>query len=185
DQLLGLGRKGSPALGQRQELAIARGLADQDAAEELLAVGAQDQLLVDAGDGVGERDDAAPGLGPVGGAAARRLHDPPLQLGAHVEYAEPVVAAGQGGDRDAGHLVPGPDQAVGPAAVARTLPDGEDVGVGGAAALVDDDAPALSDLEAGVTGQLVTSADPGGKDDHLGREDAAIGEADLRDPAAA
>ena len=59
-------REGGLALGEREQMPVARGFADQHPAEETLAVGAQDELLVDAGDRVGEGDDPGAGLGRHG-----------------------------------------------------------------------------------------------------------------------
>ncbi len=185
DELLGLWREGGLALGDREEVSVARCLADQHAAEETLAIRAQDELLVDAGDRVGEGDDPGAGLGPVRVAEARDLHPHELELGAHVEHAQAVILAGKRGHGGAGHLVAGTDQPVGASAVLRALADGEDVRVGGAAVLVDDDAAALAEGEAAVARQLVAGADAGGEDDHLGGEHAAVGEVDLGDPTAA
>ena len=84
----GCGGSGGLALGEREQLRVARGVADQHAAEEALAVRAEDELLVDAGDRVGEGDDPGAGLGGEGVAEARHVDAQELELGAHVEAAE-------------------------------------------------------------------------------------------------
>ena len=83
----------------------------------------------------------------------------------------PVKVAGpaeQRVDDDLGHRVAGGDQAVHPAGRRRALADRPDVLVGGAALLVDEDAAALGEVEAGRAGQRVARPDAGGEDDDLG-----------------
>ena len=48
--------------------------------------------------------------------------------------------------------------------------------VAGAAAVVDDDAAALADRQAGVAGELVARADAGREDDHVDVELGAVGQ---------
>ena len=83
-----------------------------------------------------------------------------------VDMSAPVKAPGaaeQRVDDDLGHRVAGRDQAVHPAGRSRALADRPDVRVGGAALLVDQDAAALGDVEAGGTGQRVAGRMPAEK----------------------
>src|SRR5690606_15872316 len=100
-----------------------------------------------------------------------------LELGGHVGAGEGAGPVEEGVDDDLGHRVAGGDQAVHLPAGGGALADGEDVRVGRTALLVDQDAAALGDVEAGGAGEDVTGADAGGEDDDVCRDRLlAVGE---------
>src|SRR5207237_8588957 len=113
----------------------------QDAAEQAVPVGADDELLVDAVGRVGERHHAAARPGGVRIAKAGDVHAHELELGAHVEGAELRVAAGDRRNGRARHLVAGSHQTVGAAAVLGALAHGDDVTNGCTAPVVDGYSP--------------------------------------------
>ena len=78
--------------GERPQRAVRVGVADQDAAEQR-AVAADDQLLVDAGAGVGVDDVEAAVGGAVRVAEGRHVHAEQLQLGGQVGAGEGVALA--------------------------------------------------------------------------------------------
>ncbi len=174
DQLVGA--DGRDAAGERAQQAVRVGVADQDPAEQH-PVGGDDQLLVDAGAGVGVDDVEAALGGAVGVAEGGHVHTEQLELGGEVGAGELLVAAQEVLGGGFGHLVAGGDQSV-DAAVGgqRAFADGVDARVGGAAAGVDADAAALADGQARVAGELVAGADPGGEDDEVGVDGGAVGE---------
>lgn len=181
DQLLG--GDGRDAAGERAQQAVRVRVADQDAAEED-PVGGDDQLLVDAGAGVGPDDVQAALGGPVGVAEGRHVHAEQLELGGEVGSGELLLAAQQVLGGRLGHLVAGGDQPIDPAVAGEgALADGVDVRVRGAAAGVDRDAAALADVQSRVAGQLVAGADTGGEDDEAGVDGGAVGEPHPADPA--
>ena len=99
-----------------------------------------------------------------------------LQLRAHVEAREDVVAAAEIGDRRPRHLVAGRDQAVAAALVRRAFADRVDRGVGGARALIDHDAAALADQQIRGARQLVARADARREDDRVDVQLGAVRE---------
>ena len=102
---------------QRPQDAVRRGVADQDPAEQRLAVVGDDQLLVDARRRRRRRPARArPSV--VANASPKRRHvdAEQLELGGHVGAGERRRAAEQRVGDDLGHRVAGRDQAVHPAA---------------------------------------------------------------------
>ena len=87
-----LGRDRRDGAGERPQHAVRVGVADQDAAEQL-AVAADDQLLVDAGAGVGVHDVQAALGGAVRVAEGGHVHAEQLQLGGQVGAGEGRLAS--------------------------------------------------------------------------------------------
>ena len=128
-----------------QEIAVVLGIAHQHRAEQCLAAGTDDVLLVDARHLVAEDVVERGGIGGMGIADARHIHAHQLELGGHVRAEEGrVVVARNRLRRDLRHLVAGCDQAVDLFLPQRTFPDGVDACVGGAAVVVDADAAAFA-----------------------------------------
>ena len=175
DQVLRVGGQLDAAGDHRPQDAVRRRVADEDPAEEALAVLGHDQLLVDPADGVGE-DQLQ---GPLGGgervAEGRHVDAEELELRGHVGAGERAGPVEQRVRDHLGHGVAGRDQAVHPAAGRRALADREDVRVGGAALLVDEYAAPLGRGQPGVAGQLVARADAGREHDQVGLDDAVRG----------
>ena len=141
--------------------------------------------LVDAGDGVGEGELVAPLGGAVGVAEAGHVDAEELQLGRHVGAVEGGAAADEAVGHHPGLGVAGADEAVDAATDGGALADGVDVGIGGDAPLVGEDAAALAELEVGGPGQLVPGPDPGRVHDHVGGQRCAVGEGESLDPGPA
>ena len=147
DQAIGMFRQRQFAAHGLQQHAVVGGVAHQDGAQELLAGLVDDDALVHllafVDVGVGACAPAA----TVGVADAGDIDAQELELGAHVGAAEGGgVVFGQHGGGNLGHLVAGCDEAEDATLKEGALADGEDVGVRGAAALVDDDAAAFAYL---------------------------------------
>ena len=117
--------------------------------------------------------------------SAERVDAHQLQLRAHVEAGEKVVAPADVGERGARHLVTGRDQAVAAPVVGRALADGVDGRVGGPAALVDRNAAADADRQFGRPRQLVAGADAGRKNHRVDVQLAAVGEPERANAAVA
>ena len=181
-----LGRQLGPVLREHHKAAVVGRVADEDAADEPLAVGAEQQLLVDAAERVlvGER------LGGVRAglvvAEARHVDAHQLELRRQVGAREDArLVAGEPGAQHLGHLVAGGDETVDHAPVMGDLADGVDVGVAGLEVVVHDDPAALGHREPAPAGQLVAGADAGGDDDHPDLEVAAAVEGHPLDLAVA
>jgi hypothetical protein len=158
---------------------VVRGVPYQHAAEQLLVVVAQHELLVDAAHHVLVDDRA---LARVQGVAeARHVNAEQLQLRRHVGTRELARAgAGQAVLHHLGHLVTRPDQAVDHAPVQRALADREHVRVAGRERVVHQDATARADGDAAVDGDVVARANAGGDDHQLGGQRLAIREVQPR-----
>jgi hypothetical protein len=113
----------------------------------------------------------------VGVADGGHVHAHQLELGAHVGAEEfLVMAVQQVVAGDIGHAVAGRDQPVNLVVPQRAFANGVNVFVAGAADVVDGDAAARADGEAGRLGQFVTRADTGGEQDHVRFQHLAVGE---------
>ena len=156
-----------------------RGVADEDGAEHL-ALGADHDALPRAGRRVGEDDVVALGVRVAG---AGDVDAEQLERRRHVGAGERGGPAGEAVGDDLGHAVAGGDEPVDPPAVAGDLADRVDVRRRRGAAVVDDDAAALADLQAGVAGELVAWPDAGREHDHVGVEVVALGERQAGDAA--
>src|SRR5690606_1919672 len=171
------GGDGRHRAGEGAQRAVRLRVADQDAAEQR-AVPPDDQLLVQAGPGVGVDDVEAVPAGAVCVAEGRDVHAEQLQLGGQVGAGERRRGGGdaRGGGRRP--LVAGGGQAVPPAVGGqRALADREHVRVGDRAALlVHRDAAALADVEAAVPGEPVAGADTGGEHHQVGGEFGPVGQ---------
>ncbi len=117
----------------------------------------------------------------MGVAERGHVHAHELELCAHVGAGEGGGGRGAGRGRselrggDLGHLIAGRDQAVDLALPERAFADGVDVGVGGAAGVVDDDAAARAHREPRRSGKFVARPDAGGEHDEVGLELGAVG----------
>ncbi len=174
DQRVGAARQRLAALGQHGQGAVVAGVADQHAAEQPGAVGAEQQLLVDAVEGVfpGQRMGGF-GTGFVV-AEAGDVHAHELQLGGQVGALEAGVAAGEVGGDDLSHLVARRHQAVDHAAVQGHFTDGVDGRVGGLQQVVDRHAAALADLNAAGARQIVARPNAGRHDNHVHVQHVAV-----------
>ena len=105
---------------------VRAGVADEDAAAQGAGVVGHHELLVDAGDGVGEDDLEPTGLGGEGVTEGRDVDAEQLELGGQVGPGEGALAAQQPVGHDLGHGVAGGDQAEGAAVDARDLADRPD-----------------------------------------------------------
>ena len=163
------------------ERAVVGGVADEDAAEQLVLVGRDDDLLVHAGDGVGEGQLVAAVGGAVGIAEAGDVDAEELQLGRHVGAVEGGGTAGETVSHRPGLGVARADQAVDAALHGGAFADGVDVRIGAAAGFVGQDPAPFAEVEAGCPGQFVTGSDTGREDDHVGGERLAVGEGEALD----
>ena len=121
-----------------QQRAVVGRVADQDRAEQLLAVARDHQLLVDAGPRRCRRSSSAPGVAPC--ASPIEATSTPISLSLVLMSAPRNCTLGLAGEvarRDLGHLVAGRDQAEDASFPQRALADRVDVGVGGPAVRVD------------------------------------------------
>ncbi|ENO77080.1 cellobiohydrolase A [Thauera sp. 27] len=176
DQKLGVGRQRDAVQCHLQQGAVLVGVADQHCAEQVLAVGADDDLLVDLLAFVGVTEAAAARRPAVGVADAGHIHAHQLELGAHVRTAEGglgVTCQLAGGD--ARHLVARGHQAEGLVAPGRALADGEDRRIAGAAVVVDRDAATGADGQCVLARELVARTDAGGEHDHVGLQVGTVG----------
>lgn len=114
-----------------QEHVIGLRLADENATEELGAIGGNVNAFVNARGGVLEADAAnALALGE-GIAEAGDIDTDELELGAHVEAFEGFLAAGEVGGKDFRHFVARGDEAVDHALEERAFANGENMRVRG------------------------------------------------------
>ncbi len=117
----------------------------------------------------------------MGVAQRRDVDAQQLELRRQVGAVEGRGAAGEPVRHDAGHVVAGGDQPPDPLVGQGALPDRPDVRDRGPARVVDDDAAALADLEAGGARELVARADPGGEHHEVGVDGLAVRERQARD----
>ena len=157
------------------------GVADEDSAEELPAVVAEDELLVGAADLVLDADDARACRVLERVAERGDVGPEELELGRRVGAREGRVAAREVAGERVGHLVAGRDEPVDGLAVERDLADREDVLVARAQPIVDDDAAARRRPRCRpLARELVARADAGRDDHEVGVERLAVGELDAR-----
>ena len=169
-------------LGQRdavqhhlQPRAVIARITDEHATQDTLAVLADDELLVELLAFVDERVSARAGRRAVRVAERGHIDAEQLELRAHVGAAERRVRFACELPRgDLRHLVARRHQAEQTAAPERALADRVDVGVGGAARVVDHDAAARADLEARGARQFVARTDSSGEHDDVCIERRAV-----------
>ncbi len=183
----GLGGERGHRAGEGAQGAVGVGVADEDAAEEG-AVAADDELLVEAGAGVGVDDVETVLGGAVRVAEGGDVHAEQLELGGEVGAGERALLGVVGGDGRGGRLgllVAGRHQPVDPSVGGeRALADGEDMRVGdGAALFVDADAAAFADGQPAVPGELVAGADAGAEHDEVRGQFGAVGQLHAGDGA--
>src|SRR5437868_5697735 len=106
---------------QMQQTPVVAGVADEDPAEELLAVLAPDELLVDAAHLIFERDDARLAAILERIAEGRDIRAEELQLRGEIAAAEERLITRQVLRERVGHLVAGGDEAVDHLAMKRDL----------------------------------------------------------------
>ena len=177
DEEFGIGRRRDAVQHHLQQGAVFVGVADQHRAEQALAVGAEDDLLVDLLAFVDIAEAAAARRLAVRVADAGDVDAHQLELGAEVGTGKGGVAlAGEVADDDAGHFVTRCDQPEQLVVPGGALADRVDVLVAGLAVVVDREAAAGADGQRVLPGQLVARADPGREHDHVGFEIVAVGE---------
>ena len=126
------------------------------------------------------------------GAAAGADHAQKLELGREVHVLElgdglRVHQPDSGGERPGGHLghpVAGRHEAVGFARHDGTLADGQDIGIACRHEAVDGHPTPRPDLQARVTGELVTWPDPRREHDQVDVQRIVLGEVQTTDPTA-
>ncbi|MNS61706.1 hypothetical protein D3C72_947390 [compost metagenome] len=162
---------------QLQQRAVLAGVADQHRAQELLAVFAHHDLLVDLLALVDVLVGARLRRLAVRVADAGHVHAHQLELGAQIGAGEGgVVLAGDVAGGHAGHVVARCDEAEGLFVPRRAFADGVDVAVAGAAVAVDRHAAARAHGQQALARQFVARTDAGGEHDHVGLQVRAVGE---------
>jgi hypothetical protein len=140
--------RGDVVEGHLQQGAVLVGIAHQHGAQQVLAVLADHDLLVDLLALVGVAEAAALGGLAVGVADAGHVHAHQLELGAHVGAGKAGIGlAGDVAGHHAGHVVAGGDQAEELLLPGGAFADGVDVRVAGAQVVVHRDAAALADCQ--------------------------------------
>src|SRR5690606_12254960 len=172
DQIFGRGGQRGRGLGQVEQLRVLLGVAHEAAAQQLAAVFAEDQLLVDALDAIFEDDRSDRSAERVAEAGDVDAHQ--LQLRRHVGAQELRGRAGQRARDGVGHLVAGRHEAVARPALQRTFAGGEDLRVVRAQLIVDQDAAARTGNDAAFARHFVPGADAGGDDDHVDVQALAV-----------
>src|SRR5690606_5701026 len=141
-------------------------------------VGGEDELLVDAADGVGVDDVEGTGGGGEGVTEAGDVDAGEFELGGEVVAVEGRVAAEDPVADHLGHGVSGGDQAHALPVEGGDLADRVDAGVGGGAGRVDPHPAAFLAGKARRTGELVAGAHADGEDDEVGGHLVAVPEED-------
>ena len=154
-------------LGQGRQLGVSGGIANQHASDQPFPVGAEEQLLVHAGERVvhHERNSGFGRCLVVAEAGNVDAHQ--LQLRRELGALEAHIPARQAACRYVGHLPAWRDQTVDCAVVQGGFADRVDVWIGGSQLVVDGDAATRPDFQSAVPGQLVARPDPGGDNDHV------------------
>src|SRR5882762_6618168 len=174
-------------LGQRQgvqrhlqETAVFVGVADQDRAEQVLAVAGDHEPLVDTRRLVGI--DVVKGVQRRAVRVADRtyIHAHELELGAHVGAEELRALLARHVPRgDLRHLVARRNQPIDAAVPLRALAESVDVPVAGLAMIIHHDAAALADRKSGCPSEPITRANARGEHGDVRFQRGAVGEQQL------
>ena len=144
-------------------------VAHQDGAQQGLAICADHHAAVVAGLLIVKANVAGARRLGMGIADRADIHTQQLELGAHVGAGKGgLTVTIQHGGQGAGHGVARCHQAKNLLTPQRALANGVDVGVGGGALVVDDNATAFTHGQFAGTGQGVLGADAGGEHDQVG-----------------
>ncbi|KPW90939.1 Uncharacterized protein ALO75_05421 [Pseudomonas syringae pv. coryli] len=171
-----VGRQRDAVLRVLQQRVVIAVIADQHRAEYLLAIGRHHQATVAGGGFVNEAITDGPGQRTVRITDGADIHAQQFELGGHVGAEERVsILFAQLRCHATGHLITGRNQTEHTAVPGCAFADGIDIGVAGAAMLVDCDATAWAERQFTLTGQGVLRTNTCGEHDQVGFEKLVIG----------
>src|SRR5882762_6566597 len=180
DQVFGVLGQRQGVLRHLQETAVFVGVADQDRAEQVLAVAGDHEPLVDTRRLVGI--DVVKGVQRRAVRVADRtyIHAHELELGAHVGAEELRALLARHVPRgDLRHLVARRNQPIDAAVPLRALAESVDVRVAGLAMIIHHDAAALADRKSGCPSEPITRANARGEHGDVRFQRGAVGEQQL------